>query len=79
MTEQYAASYARQVTRRAFFGQSSTGIATAALASLLGKRAAGEERSDSTAAALGGLNALPHFAPKANALSTYSKTEVRRT
>ncbi|MDX1928284.1 MAG: DUF1501 domain-containing protein [Pirellulaceae bacterium] len=65
MTEQYASPYARQVTRRAFFGQSSTGIATAALASLLSKRAAGEELANPTGAARNGPSALPHFAPKA--------------
>src|SRR5262245_15476002 len=44
-------------SRRQFFGRSALGIGTAALASLLGDRA--------SAKSVGGLPALPHFAPKA--------------
>ena len=51
--------HAALLSRRHFFGRTATGIGTAALASLLG---------DANAAApkrIGGLPALPHFAPKA--------------
>src|SRR5262245_42795442 len=43
-------------SRRYFLGRSATGLGVAALASLLGREAAGAE---------GGLPGLPHFAPKA--------------
>ncbi|MEX2304402.1 MAG: DUF1501 domain-containing protein [Bryobacterales bacterium] len=50
--------YGRTLTRRHFFGLTSTGIGTAALASLL--------KDDLRAAeAAAGLDGLPHFAPKA--------------
>src|SRR5467141_3888445 len=51
------------MTRRHFFGLSSTGIGGAALASLLNPSlfAAGPETDPKT----GGLEGLPHFAPKA--------------
>jgi hypothetical protein len=45
-----------EITRRAFFGRSATGVGTAALASLMGRPAA---------AATNGLPGLPHFAPRA--------------
>ena len=45
-----------EITRRAFFGRSATGLGTAALASLMGRPAV---------AATGGLPGLPHFAPRA--------------
>ncbi len=45
-----------QLTRRLFFGRASQGVGMAALASLLGKDARAEN---------GGLEGLPHFAPKA--------------
>ncbi len=51
------------LTRRQFFGRSATGIGVAALASLLNKdllAAAGK-----LGGRVGGLPALPHFAPKA--------------
>jgi hypothetical protein len=47
-----------QLTRRQFFGRTSTGIGIAALASLLNDELGGAEE-------LGGLPGLPHFAPKA--------------
>ena len=49
--------YRQFLTRRHFFGRSSLGLGTAALASLLG-------RKDATART-GGLDGVPHFAPKA--------------
>src|SRR6059058_5632367 len=45
------------INRRQFFGRTSVGLGTAALATLLGPASA-----DTTA---GGLPGLPHFAPKA--------------
>ena len=53
-----AAATAQKANRRAFFGQASTGIATAALATLLAKNGQASEPR-------GGLPALPHFAAKA--------------
>src|SRR4051794_6359759 len=50
------------LTRRHFFGLASTGIGTAALASLMGPEAFG---ATADASANGGLPGLPHFAPKA--------------
>jgi hypothetical protein len=52
------------VTRRQFFGRSACGLGTAALASLLGQ-GNGMAADASTAKVVGGLPALPHFAPKA--------------
>ncbi|GIW94620.1 MAG: sulfatase [Pirellulaceae bacterium] len=50
---------AREVTRREFFGKSATGLGIAALAWLLGRdQAQGAGR-------VGGLDGLPHFAPRA--------------
>ncbi len=49
----------KQQTRRAFFASGSAGIGTAALASLLGGSASGQDSQR------GGLAGLPHFAPKA--------------
>src|SRR4051812_12667877 len=46
------------ITRRHFFGKSATGIGVAALASVLGKDAEAATR-------IGGLEGMPHFAPKA--------------
>ncbi len=48
-------------TRRHFFGLASTGLGTAALASLLAPNASGAQ----DASAIGGLPGLPHFPPKA--------------
>jgi Protein of unknown function (DUF1501) len=50
--------HGRMLTRRHFFGLTSTGIGTAALASLLNNELRASE-------ATGGLEGLPHFAPKA--------------
>jgi len=50
------------LTRRQFFGKSSMGIGTAALASLLNGQIFG---ADDPRARIGGLSDLPHFAPKA--------------
>ncbi len=47
------------LTRREFFGRSTNGIGTAALASLLGQQGL------AAAPAVGGLPHLPHFAPRA--------------
>ena len=49
-----------QMTRRHFFGRSSTGIGIAALASLMGDDLWAREEGG-----VGGLPGLPHFAPKA--------------
>src|SRR4051812_7173161 len=46
------------ITRRHFFGKTATGIGVAALASVFSKDARAAER-------VGGLEGLPHFAPKA--------------
>ncbi|MEQ1825101.1 MAG: DUF1501 domain-containing protein [Pirellula sp.] len=53
----------RQATRRAFFGSASTGIATAALATLLARP--GDAADPQNGVRFGGLPVLPHFAPKA--------------
>lgn len=58
-------SLKRIATRRAFFGEATTGVATAALATLLHDRSFGVETSNSTGTRIGGLAELPHFAPKA--------------
>jgi Protein of unknown function (DUF1501) len=50
-------AFGRNLTRRHFFGLTSTGIGTAVLASLL--------NDDLRASVTGGLEGLPHFAPKA--------------
>ena len=59
--------YYSAITRRHFFGQDALGLGTAALASLIGALAeaakATSEFADSQR--IGGLPALPHFAPKA--------------
>jgi hypothetical protein len=52
-------------TRRAFFGEATTGVATAALATLLNARSFGVEPSRSAGTRIGGLAELPHFASKA--------------
>ena len=49
------------LTRRHFFARTSHGLGMAALASLLGERAAADQPAGHT----GGLPGLPHFAPKA--------------
>src|ERR1700724_3041257 len=49
------------LTRRRFFGRTSVGIGTAALASLLGEDLPGASQEK----AIGALPSLPHFAPKA--------------
>ena len=49
------------LTRRHFFGLASTGLGTAALASLLAPAASGAQDATAT----GGLPGLPHFPPKA--------------
>jgi hypothetical protein len=49
------------LTRRHFFGLASTGLGTAALASLLAPAASGAQDASAT----GGLPGLPHFPPKA--------------
>ncbi len=49
---------ARHVSRREFFGRSTAGLGTAALASLLTSDGYATDR-------VGGLSELPHFAPKA--------------
>ncbi len=49
----------RVATRRQFFQQTSAGLGTAALATLLGNSLAADENT------LGGLADLPHFAPRA--------------
>ena len=51
----------QHATRRAFFGQASTGLATAALATLLGKSV----NANNDPLRIGGLPELPHFAAKA--------------
>src|SRR6516165_380031 len=54
-------SLAAQLTRRQFFGRNAVGLASAALATLLGRDvAAGDAKRQA-----GGLPGLPHFAPKA--------------
>ena len=55
------------LTRRHFFGLGSTGIGTAALATLLNRDlgAAGLERSPSSGDTTGGLPGYPHYAPTA--------------
>jgi len=55
------------MTRRHFFGLGSTGIGTAALATLLDRSLFGKTGLKGTGdgAAQGGLSGLPHFAPKA--------------
>ena len=60
-------NYYSATTRRHFFGQGALGLGTAALASLMGEQAQGA-KTDSDFAnpdRVGGLSALPHFAPKA--------------
>jgi len=53
------------VNRRHFFSRASVGIGTAALASLLGRASLGEEARSEASKRIGGLPALPHFAPRA--------------
>lgn len=53
-----------QENRRQFFGRASTGIGVAALASLLGGSVAGG-KDNKTSKRIGGLDGVPHFAPKA--------------
>jgi hypothetical protein len=55
----------RQASRRAFFGQASTGIATAALATLLDQTGNAADNRMDRGLRFGGLPDLPHFAPKA--------------
>ncbi len=49
----------QHLTRRHFFGQGAMGLGTAALASMAGTSGAAE------ASSIGGLESVPHFAPKA--------------
>ena len=52
----------KRVTRRQFFGSTASGLGLVALSSLLqNDLLQGEEARN----AIGGLNGLPHFAPKA--------------
>ncbi|MFN0021680.1 MAG: DUF1501 domain-containing protein [Pirellulaceae bacterium] len=53
------------VNRREFFGRSACGIGSAALASLLAKEGMSAEGSPKAATRIGGLDGVPHFAPKA--------------
>ena len=54
------------LTRRHFFGRTSTGIGTAALASLLAEGALADPNSAATAEpVVGGLSGVPHFAARA--------------
>ena len=55
----------QSIARRAFFGEAATGVATAALATLLQGRTLGAENSTPAGTRIGGLPAFPHFAPKA--------------
>ncbi len=55
----------RIATRRAFFGEATTGVATAALATLLNGRSFSVEPFRSADTRIGGLAELPHFASKA--------------
>lgn len=52
-------------TRRVFFGDAATGVATAALATLLQSRSLGDGNPKRAETRIGGLSELPHFAPKA--------------
>src|SRR5450755_4818276 len=58
-----AKEYRLAITRRHFFGRSSAGIGTAALASLLTSNGYGA--TTGTDPKTGGLSGLPNFAPKA--------------
>ena len=53
------------VNRREFFGRSACGIGSAALASLLAKDGMSAEGSPKSPNRIGGLDGVPHFAPKA--------------
>jgi len=60
--------FAASLTRRHFFGKSAAAIGTAALASLLNSALGDEAKKDTTIAPgprIGGLENIPHFAPKA--------------
>jgi Protein of unknown function (DUF1501) len=59
--------YQRDLTRRQFFGRSSCGLGTAALACLLGRDGLAADATTTPRAdgRVGGLRNLPHFAPKA--------------
>ena len=54
-----------QLTRRHFFGLSSTGIGTAVLSSLLNDDLSAATPRTDAPGSIGGLPGLPHFAPKA--------------
>ncbi|MDA1016088.1 MAG: DUF1501 domain-containing protein [Planctomycetota bacterium] len=55
-----------RANRRQFFGRSSTGIGVAALATLLGRSAsANDAAANDPLKRFGGLEGIPHFAPKA--------------
>ena len=56
-------AYQRHVTRREFLGRSALGIGTAALSTLLSQDLA--FAGDAQPARFGGLDSLPHYAPKA--------------
>jgi hypothetical protein len=53
------------VNRREFFGRSACGIGSAALASLLAQDGFSAEGSPKLTTRIGGLDGVPHFAPKA--------------
>ncbi|MCX6625899.1 MAG: DUF1501 domain-containing protein, partial [Acidobacteria bacterium] len=53
------------LTRRHFFSRTSTGLGTAALASLLSSSSAAAGEGEGRDAKTGGMAGLPHFAPKA--------------
>lgn len=60
--------FASSLTRRHFFGKSAAAIGTAALASLLSPALGDEAKRETTIAPgprIGGLENIPHFAPKA--------------
>jgi hypothetical protein len=61
--------FAASLTRRHFFGKSAAAIGTAALASLLNPALGDEAKKDAIRVApglrVGGLENIPHFAPKA--------------
>ena len=60
--------FASSLTRRHFFGKSAAAIGTAALASLLAPARGEDSKKDPTskgATRVGGLQHIPHFAPKA--------------
>src|SRR6186713_1786898 len=60
--------FSAMLTRRHFFGKSAAAIGTAALATLLAPAHGEDNKKDpasQSAARVGGLAGIPHFAPKA--------------